>query len=319
LIESLPARPRLLVFNYHRVGRYQECEFDRGVYSVDADGLDEQIRIIKRLTDLVHPDEAVDLIARGLPLRRPVSLLTFDDGYLDNYSTAIPVLETHGASAIFFLVTSYLDDPHQVAWWDKIAFLARRCVGKRIEIAEMRPRVWSVDADNVDAVISEMLAYFRTSVRDEAGFIRDLERCAGGGLDRSPERLFMDWTEAADIIRRGMVVGGHTHTHPILSRLDEAGQRHELSHSKALLEERLGIPCNALAYPVGSATAFSETTKRVAREVGFRCAFAFDGGSNQAGSTDAFAVKRLSLPAYAGSARNRSVVSTMRLSGQPWF
>lgn len=319
LLDSLPGSRQLLVFNYHRIGRHKDCSFDREVYSCDAEGLDQQIRIIKRLTDLIHPEEAMDLIARGLPLRRPTSLLTFDDGYLDNYSTALPVLQAHGASALFFLVTSYLDDPHQVPWWDRIAFLVRGCIGKRIEIGELRPQAWTVDDDNVDDVIAQLLARFRTDVCDEAGFIRELERCASGGLQRSAERLFMDWSQAEAMVRQGMVVGCHTHTHPILSRLDEDGQRAELALSKSRLEQRLGIVCNALAYPVGSPTAFNETTKRIAREIGFRCAFSYTGGTNATATLDPFHVHRVSFPSYATPARSRSVVSMMRLSGQPWF
>ncbi len=308
-----------MVFNYHRIGNCQDCFLDQQVYSTDADGLDQQIRIVKRMSDLLHPKEAMDLIARGLPLKRPASLLTFDDGYHDNFSVALPVLEAHGASAFFFLVTDYLDHPFQVSWWDKIAFLTRRCIGKRIQIRELQHQAWSVDERNVNAVITDLLAAYRGPVRDEAGFMRDLESCAGGGIDRAPQRVFMDWTEARALVRRGMGVGVHSHTHPIMSRLDEEGQRRELVHSRARLDQELGIECGALAYPVGTRCAFTETTKRIARELGFRCAFSYAGGANEAGALDPFDIKRVAFPSYAGPARSRSVMSMMRLSGQVWF
>lgn len=318
LMELLPGRPRLLVFNYHRIGRAQNCPLDRQVYSTDADGLDEQIRIIRRMSDLLHPAEAVELLARGLPLKRTVSLLTFDDGYLDNHSAALPVLEANGAIALFFLVSGFLEAPHQVTWWDKIAFLARQCVGRRIGLSEPR-REWQVGEHNVEAVVGELLAIYRTGLIDEARFMDELEASAGRGLDTAPQRMFMSWEEARDLVARGMVVGVHSHSHPILSRLDEAGQREELALCKSRLEQRLATRCDALAYPVGARCAFNQTSKQVARELGFRCAFSYDGGANEPGAFDLFDVKRVAFPSYASAARSRTVASMLRLSGKAWF
>ncbi len=319
VLERLPSRASLLILNYHRIGRWESSEYCRKIFSTDAEGLDEEIRILKRSSDVLRPQEALDLIDRGLPLRRPATLLTFDDGYLDNYTTALPVLEAHGVSALFFLVTSYLDDPHLVSWWDRISALARHCVGKRISLSEPEPRDWVVSADNLDAVIAELLANYRAANCDKARFLRELAMCAGVEMDHAPSRLFMNWSEVSSLIERGMMIGTHTHTHPILAQMDGQSQNHEICHSKALLEERLGIRCNALAYPVGSRDTFTNSTKRIAEENGIRYAFSYDGGTNNASGLDRLSLNRLSFPRYGSPARIRSSVAMLRLSGRTWF
>jgi peptidoglycan/xylan/chitin deacetylase (PgdA/CDA1 family) len=319
LVELLPGRPQLLVVNYHRIGRQEDTRLDRQVFSTDEEGLEQQIRILRRKADILHPEEAFGLIERGLPLKRPAVLLTFDDGYLDNYTRAVPVLEACRAPAVFFLVTSYLENPHQVPWWDRIAFLARCCIGRTIEMRVPRTFVRVMTEEDADEVIAELLGIFRGEVQDEAAFMAELEANAGGADVAGEGRLFMTWAEAREAQDHGITIGLHTHSHHILSRLDEAGQRRELADSRALMTERLGLDCRVLAYPVGTPTAFGPATKRIAREEGYRCAFAFAGGTNSPGAVDPFEVRRVSLPAYATPARSRTAVSLMSLTRQVWY
>ncbi len=319
LLEILPGRSQLLVLNYHRIGRCEESELDRQVFSADTEGFDEQLRIIKRQSDLLHPMEAFDLIRRGLPLKRPAVMITFDDGYLDNYTEALPVLKANGVSACFFLVTGYLDDPYQVTWWDKIAYLVRQCAGDTIELTEPRLFRRYVHNGNVDDVINELLAIYRDEAPDEERFLAQLAANAGIEFNSLAERPFMNWSEARSMLDQGMVLGLHTHTHRILSRLDEDGQRFELSHSKVRMTEQLGVSCDVLAYPVGTTSAFNATTKRLVKEAGYRCAFSFGSGTNAPGAVDPFDVKRVALPSFASPARSRSAVSMMKVTRQVWF
>ena len=109
LLESAPRRPQLLVVNYHRIGNRDTTLFDPEVFSIDQQGLSEQIGFLKKNYDLLHPGDAVDIVHGRVKPRGVSILLTFDDGYLDNLTLAVPVLKAHGASAAFFLVTGYLE------------------------------------------------------------------------------------------------------------------------------------------------------------------------------------------------------------------
>ena len=179
LLESAPRQPQLLVVNYHRIGNRDTTLFDPEVFSIDQQGLSDQIGFLKKNYDLLHPGDAVDIVHGRVKPRGVSILLTFDDGYLDNLTLAVPVLKAHGASAAFFLVTGYLDDPSQVTWWDQASWLARKCIGRKLTISQ--PERWTVDvtASNVVQVIHELLYRLRRAGTDEKLLFSELRQSAG--------------------------------------------------------------------------------------------------------------------------------------------
>ena len=86
---------------------------------------------------------------------------------------------------------------------------------------------------------------------------------------------------------------GHTHTHPVLSRLAEPDQWSELVESKRILGSELGEEVTALAYPVGTSDSFTSVTKKLAETAGYRVAFSYCGGINRPGRFDRFAIPRM--------------------------
>jgi hypothetical protein len=99
LLSQLPARDSLLVLNYHRIGNAEDDLFDPGVFSATAEQFDYQIAYLKRRLSLVTLDEALAFVDGTIKekTRRCRVLMTFDDGYLDNYEIAYPILRSHGA------------------------------------------------------------------------------------------------------------------------------------------------------------------------------------------------------------------------------
>src|SRR5262249_12185632 len=107
--------------------------------------------------------------------------------------------------------------------------------------------------------------------------------------------LFVSWDQIRLMRASGMAIGAHTHTHRILARLPEADQREELVTSKTRLEAELCESVAMMAYPVGSRQAFSDLTKSLAREAGYRVGFSYYGGINRPGETDPLDVQRISV------------------------
>jgi peptidoglycan/xylan/chitin deacetylase (PgdA/CDA1 family) len=321
LIEGMPRKAQLLVLNYHRIGNRGETNFDPEIFSTDQDGLYEQIRLLKRRYNLLQPEEALDIIAGRTRPHAMSVLLTFDDGYLDNATLAVPVLKQHDAAAVFFLVTEYLDDPSQIPWWDEIAWRARSCIGRSLAISQFDLHGELVTASNVDKTIRELLKRYRGPDIDKPRFLQELRQATAGqtGPSRIAERLLMNWRDAQWLRDQGMTIGLHTHTHQILSTLDAAGQAEELRTCRTRMAEMLGVQCDLLAYPVGTTFAFTETTKRLAKETGFAAAFSFYGGTNNPGRIDPFDVRRVAFPEYATAARSRCAAALMATTANIWL
>jgi peptidoglycan/xylan/chitin deacetylase (PgdA/CDA1 family) len=321
ILESVPRKSQLMVINYHRIGNSTMTGLDPGVFSTDSDGLDEQIRALRRRFTFVSPSEALDVIEMKVVPKEPLALLTFDDGYRDNLTQAFPVLASHGLKAIFFVVTSYLESP-QVPWWDRLASLIRVMTLKydSTNIALRDGRILEVTPHNLKNSIKQVLENFNAcSQSDQEEFESYLRRLAGInstlphsadhfeniGDSTSEMDLMMSWEDIKTLHRAGMSIGAHSHTHRILSGLDKASQRQEIRSSKRILESFLTSQVDFLAFPDGKRESFNSETMREAQEAGFRAAFSFYGGTNLAGSIRPFDIRRSSIPRTTSSVRLR--------------
>jgi peptidoglycan/xylan/chitin deacetylase (PgdA/CDA1 family) len=114
-----------------------------------------------------------------------------------------------------------------------------------------------------------------------------------------------------------MVIGSHTHSHQVLSHVEPDQQYKELSKSRAILKEQLGVEAEVLAYPAGRRIHFTDETQRIARAVGYRPAFSFYGGTNLQGRTSLYDVKRVGVGDQSWS-RFRVQADVCRLTGSFW-
>jgi peptidoglycan/xylan/chitin deacetylase (PgdA/CDA1 family) len=103
-----------------------------------------------------------------------------------------------------------------------------------------------------------------------------------------PEQLAtMNWDELREQAARGIAIGSHAVSHPHLTSLSEDDLRRELNESKEEIEDRLGRPCEDLAYPYGE---HDERVRAAALAAGYRRAYALRGSRS-----DAYAAPRLDL------------------------
>jgi peptidoglycan/xylan/chitin deacetylase (PgdA/CDA1 family) len=296
IFEALARRDCLVALCYHRIGDAERSEYDPGVYSASAQQFDDQMRYLKSRFHVATLEEVLEMLQHPSKMRGPQILLTFDDGYLDNYQIALPILESHGLQATFFLPTSFVGTDY-LPWWDRIAYMVRHA-GER-EIVMKYPRSFSVQVTqtSMNASIRTVLKAFRSGeTTDSDRFMRELEEeCRVTAPMRARTRLFMDWSEAADARRRGAAIGSHTHSHELLSRLTFEQQVEELEVSAKILRERLGITRDVLAYPVGTQTAFSPVTIQALQQARYDAAFSFYGGINSPANLERFNLLRINV------------------------
>jgi peptidoglycan/xylan/chitin deacetylase (PgdA/CDA1 family) len=324
LLSLLPDRDSLLVLNYHRVGDPDDDLFDPGVFSATGEDFDEQISNLKRSASLVTLEEALGF-AGGVKEtgRRCRVLITFDDGYRDNYDVAYPILRSHGVQGVFFLATSMVGSG-AVPWWDRIAWLMKTAQRRRFTLHLSgglgAPAELGVDIDRngFRASLQAVLRlYKRQENTDAARFMRELIEEANGEEVPETERRFLSWDEAREMCRGGMAIGSHTESHAVLGQLTRQRQFEELSGSRAILKEELGVEVDALAYPVGHRDSFSGETKRLAREAGYRGAFSHYGGINLRGTTSPFDIRRTKVVNQSMS-RFRVQTAVCRATGKFW-
>ncbi len=295
------ARPGLTVFTYHRIADPASDSYYDPVISATAEGFRAQVQEIARRFRVLTLDEAIDRLRSGDHADRS-ALITFDDGYRDNFETAAPILRELGLPAAFFLPTGFLDEP-SLPWWDEVAWIVKHAPARRWEIslsAGAAPlAIDLIDGPRSEAIRALIAAILAETVKDVKSFLATLADRSGVAPDSTAmgRALFTDWDQVRTLTgpATGLAIGSHGRTHRKLATLDDEAQLDELAGSRGVLRDRLGRDVDAIAYPYGWPGAFSELTKTLAARAGYRVGFAAIEGINRPGSTDPFAVRRLNV------------------------
>lgn len=284
----------LVIFNYHRIrGEAGEAAFDDGVFGPTAVKFREEMSWLKRHTRILSEGELVDAVKSGKRLGGISTMVTFDDGYRDNYDLAYPILRDLKIPAIFFIPTGHIES-RELGWWDIAAYLVKRTKlkqfsfrGKQYDLNEGAPPV-------IGALVESLKLLPSVEV---PGFLAELSAACDVPMPARElqDRELMTWEQIREVSSHGITIGSHTHSHRILSRQDLDGQREDLRLSKEILEKKLGSPVRSLAYPVGGYEHFHLETKDLAREAGYDLAFSFLTGINQFGKMDPYDVRRVDI------------------------
>ena len=223
-----------------------------------------------------------DLAQRLQEGRAPHNALaiTFDDGYRDNLTHAAPILNRLGLPATIFLVTGYIDTPRTL-WFDRLAMAFKSSPARRVELFDGRVLALTTEAERLTA-LSAARALLKLVPEDErAASLEQLIQALRPAPER-PKRLMLGWDEVTALRGLGFSIGAHTVTHPIMSRLTPSQVRDEVYGSKAAIEEAVGAPVRAFAYPNGKPADYNEAVTEVVREAGFTCAVTTNRGLNDA-------------------------------------
>jgi peptidoglycan/xylan/chitin deacetylase (PgdA/CDA1 family) len=198
--------------------------------------------------------------------------ITLDDGWLDNYAHAFPLLRKYGANATIFLPTGLIGS-NACLWSDRLADLLWRK-------GHGTPDEW-------DACI-ERAKRLPDAARE--ALIDDLAGQAGSVATAG--RQFMNWSEVEEMSRHGVAFGSHTTSHANLTRLTGAALEAELREPLAVLRSRPVNSVPVLAYPNGNC---NRAVARAAQAAGYRAAVTVHHGLEQSFPRDRFRLRRIGV------------------------
>lgn len=273
----------LYVFNYHRIGDAQSCQFDRAVFSCSVTAFEQHIKEISENFIVIDTVKLNELIANNKLSDDRYALVTFDDGYLDNFTDVLPIMQKYAMPGVFYLVTDFLNEI-SIPWWDEIAYILRHSIGKHYQLPNGDEKYHLVDG-NIDQVIRHIMLKAKKmndcGILDVLADIRKTFPDAYQYLKKEQVNLLMNWDHAQALIAGGMEIGSHTNSHPILSQLTDSEQLVEIASSKELLEQRLKTSVNSIAYPVGRYHCYNEKTFQYTQSSGYQIAFNNEPGSHK--------------------------------------
>ena len=187
--------------------------------------------------------------------RQSIATICFDDGYLDNYTHALPILEKYGCKASFYVVTDCIDF-NQMTWTHQLDYRFLNTDREQVDIQfDFLPTEFhATSLPTRDARI----AYCKR-LKPAVKKLPNLQRrevCEHIGSvlgDVQMPELMMDWDHLAEMVRLGHRVGSHSVSHPMLASIEDPEELGlELSVSAMRIEEKLGHFPKTISYPVGS-------------------------------------------------------------------
>lgn len=223
------------------------------------------------------PTSAAGLVRPVATRTRRMVAVTFDDGYLDNYVVAKPILDDLEVPATFFVVTAAIGSGTEF-WWDELDLLLEVPGGSpsavRLTDGSEHPLHDSGAVSVARRAIGERLARMTWGERDDelTSIAGQLERTR----PRRPDRVPMSWDQVTALATGGLHhIGNHTRNHRLLPLLDPCEQRSEVVGAQDDLAARVGRPAALFAYPGGGVGAGA---RGVVADVGFDAAFGTEFG-----------------------------------------
>lgn len=251
------------VFCYHRVipKELVKKEYINRAMYVTPETFERHIRWMKRVGEIVGED----LLFKNMD--GPSFIVTFDDGWKDNYTYAYPILRKYDAPAIIFISTKSIEN-QKLYWSEDVGIALKKSNKSEGEIENLLKTLTLSaikltnygDLMNIDNnwnpgksanLLDRFIEYMKViSVENREEILKMMYSSLGVSQYGSTDML-LTWDEIRDMQGQKVSFGSHTHTHPILDRMDDAGIDNELISSKNILEERLKRKISLFSYPNG--------------------------------------------------------------------
>lgn len=294
MLRATAAWEGVLILNYHRIGDKHSSLLDRNLWSATEEDFDSQISMISRNFDVIGLDDLDSAFKRQ---HGRFVMVTFDDGYQDNYTNAFPILKSHDVPATFFITTGFLDIP-MVPWWDEIAWMVRTSPLDALDVNPWTTTPVPFDEPHREVAIKRLLTIYKglsgSVTLNYLNFLAE-ELKTGRCPIQVAQELWMTWDMIREMKQGGMRFGGHTVTHPVLANIPQEQQDYEVGTCRRRLVEELGEPIDAFGYPVGGAKSFNSDTREVLIRHGYKWAFVFMGGYCRPGHQDRLTISRTAI------------------------
>lgn len=309
----LRRRPGLTIVQYHGVtatGSEMPLNFRRKHVPLEQFKL--QMTWLRQRYEILSLDVALARARGGAPLPDSCAVITFDDGFRNNYTQAYPVLTGLGLPATIFVPTGFVSG-HGALWLDRIEYALNSTPVSHLTVDTLGQTIALPAGSEAERVASKRrlkTVLMGARPADAARAVAQLEQRArislGGDRDEQGDYAPVSWEELAEMQSTGRVgVGSHTVTHPILPRCSPQQLEHELTASKARIERVLGEACTFFCYPNGE---FDARVQRAVAEAGYAGAVCSLLGINRR-DIDTLALRRLGINGTLSMAEFAALVS----------
>lgn len=310
---------RVVIVGYHRVlsSKDRQEEFVQPGMYVDTDAFEKHVRFLREHFRIVSFAEILALWrGNDWDPRDRYCVITFDDGWLDNYTHAFPILRRYGIPATIFVATEFIGTERHF-WTDDLGVCLRACRGllgtdgasRKLRAFAARHPWLGIGADVIgeDAIESAIEAGKRMPQDRVAEIVTELAETLR--IEPARRRAFLGHREMEEMSLHGVSFGSHSCRHQIMTRLEPHEIRHEVEDSRDALRRSGVNVVSVFCYPNGDA---DDRVVAAVRRAGYSAAVSGRFGSETRKPDDLFRLRRVSMHQDVASS---TALFALRLSG----
>ena len=248
---------------------------------------------LKKRFDIISIDDAVKQLG-GIGVKKESVVLTFDDGFKDNFKYLLPVLKKHNVPATYYINSSVIDTNRNL-WFQSVINYFYSVPKKNVTIALTNKEYDLSTADKRYKAAFDFMQYLQANYKPEE-FHSVIDSVAGD--DSLPEEsdYHLSWDELKILVKEPLItIGAHSYNHYPLAYCNEEQSKFEIEKSITDLEQQLDIKIDHFSYPRGHVEDFTDWHIKVLKDIGISSAVTTIRGVNRNGQ-DLFQIKRVGFP-----------------------
>ena len=285
-----------IILMYHRLSKDEDFpyEIDKEL-SVKLSDFDKQMKFISKHYNVISLEEMVNRIKRNEKINKLSFVVTFDDGYADNYLLGKSILEKYNINATIFITTDFIDTGI-IPFWDKIK-LFLKTPSNANQVNKYLKNDEKFDFSKLNGRIQFFKFCSKIIYNNDPLGSELLEIIDDYLLKNSiTDGIFFDWEMIKKASKsENFTFGCHTCGHKRFDLLGNDLITREINESKIILENKLNIPINLFSYPFGGGNSAPDlSVQEILKNSGFRCALMNNIGVNK-NHDNLFMLKRLAV------------------------
>lgn len=278
----------LTVLTYHRISDEPDLQ---DPLKVSFATFEKQILYLKNHYEIISGAQLVEMIKKNISFPPQSCLVTFDDGWRDNYTNALKILKKYKVPALIFICTDYVGTD-KTFWYEELANTLMNIpenVNINTIVAELD--MWPVFViTKLKKALKSSLKTRRSHINSLIEVLKQFEEEKIRTLNRALQKLLiktgvkesstptvLTWEEVEEMSHHDIYFASHTKSHSILTLIDADMVIEELRASKQIIENKTRSKIDLLSYPNGD---YNENIMDIAKEAGYIAAFTTTPGIN---------------------------------------
>lgn len=296
---------KIHILMYHRILKDDDeaiLSMQPGMYVTES-SFKNQMIFLARYYQLISLTELLELWKNGEYSKHArYCVVTFDDGWLDNYLNAYPILKKYDIPATIFLTTSFIGTDRWF-WPEKLSYLLLNKYQDILDLSDGLEDIRDDVISTIFTIINDKRSYV---IREQIDFvIEGLKKYSDQSIDNALGRLYelmdllipkeravLNWNEIKEMSNNGISFGSHTCNHKILTGIPLSEAREELERSVDLLKEKELNFVPVFCYPNGN---YNQEIQNTVRNCGYEAAVTTRFGFEGKKPDDYFGIKRIGV------------------------